>query len=101
MHQALHLPEIFDIIFDFATTEESLAKCRTTALNLALTNKRFLEQGLNFVWRDISEILHLVRCFPQDLWRVKYAKAEFHPQEQAPDNILVSSVEVEVKTGLI
>ncbi|KAE9982707.1 hypothetical protein EG328_010700 [Venturia inaequalis] len=71
MHTVLQIPELFEIILKFATSEASAEEARATAISVALASKSFLEQGLDFAWRDVPDIIHLIHLFPRQLWKVK------------------------------
>lgn len=47
-------------------------------MSMALTKKGFLEPSLNFAWRDVPNILHLIHLLPRQLWEVKTIHYNHH-----------------------
>ena len=62
-HPALEIPEILSIISTYLT--------RRNALRMAFTCRAFSDAALDVAWEEIWSFEPLVRCLPDDLWRVQ------------------------------
>ena len=49
-------------------------KARASAVSLASCSKSLEEPALGEVWRSLSGLAPLVRCFPPEVWEIKDEK---------------------------
>lgn len=95
MHRCLTIDEILTIIFQHAFVilkpepKSREFRDRRTLARLARTSRYFLEPALNVLYYEISDLLWLIKCMPDDLWVVngKQLVCLFSPQDMPTSTI--------------
>ncbi|KAH7890606.1 hypothetical protein F5I97DRAFT_1836847 [Phlebopus sp. FC_14] len=83
MHQCLTIDEILTNIFQHAIIvlkpepKSREFRDRRTLVRLARTCRYFLEPALNVLYYEISDLLWLIKCMPDDLWEVNGKELSF------------------------
>lgn len=69
-HRCWELDEIVRIIAAHLVSDEA----RASAVSLASCSKSLEEPALREVWRNLSSLAPLVKCFPPELWEIEGEK---------------------------
>ncbi|KAJ7090871.1 hypothetical protein B0H15DRAFT_248038 [Mycena belliarum] len=69
MHRGLGIPEVVELICGMAEFPTLAAFARTC--------QAFQPPALSVLWRDQSDMLHLLQCMPSDLWEVVEERLRF------------------------
>ncbi|KAJ6483576.1 hypothetical protein C8R47DRAFT_1281763 [Mycena vitilis] len=70
MHCALQILVILDLICQQTAQKDVIYGRNPELASLARTAKMFLDPALNALWREQETICNLLRCMPDDLWRI-------------------------------
>jgi len=70
-HRCWGLDEIVRAIAESLVSD---LKARASAVSLASCSKSLEEPALGEVWRNLSSLAPLVKCFPPEVWEVKEEK---------------------------
>lgn len=74
MHRCLKIPEVLQNILDshqkLGGAEHHRILTTRSLLAVAITCKLFTEPALDLLWNHVSELSHLFRCLPADMWEV-------------------------------
>lgn len=69
-HRCWALDEIVRVIAAILVSD----KARTSAVALASCSKSLEEPALGEVWRSLTGLVPLVKCFPPEVWEIKDEK---------------------------
>ncbi|KAF5377863.1 hypothetical protein D9615_006740 [Tricholomella constricta] len=79
MHQCLKTPQIFAMVCKEVYFGSTDLRCKhDTLAALAQTCQSFMEPAFDMLWRRLSSLTPLVRCFAQDVWQLKGCTISFN-----------------------
>ncbi|KAF7356915.1 hypothetical protein MVEN_01027400 [Mycena venus] len=89
MHPALQIGEVVEMICtQVAPYGATCSHVRRDLSRLARTSSIFLDPTLNILWRHQDSIVNLLRCMPDQLWKIE----ETRPDDYEPDFIVLDIV---------
>jgi hypothetical protein len=65
MHHSLQITEVLSHIFEYVFNDE---QGQRNISALALTCQAFRDPALAILWRQMTSLVPLIKCFPSDLW---------------------------------
>ncbi|KIM86633.1 hypothetical protein PILCRDRAFT_310265 [Piloderma croceum F 1598] len=68
MHHSLQITEVLSHIFEYAFNDEQGSQ---TIYAIALACQAFRDPALMILWRHMTSLVPLIKCFPSDLWEVR------------------------------
>ncbi|RDB24962.1 hypothetical protein Hypma_007445 [Hypsizygus marmoreus] len=68
IHKRFFIPDIAYLLCELVNSDADI-RLRTLA-RLARTCRIFRDPALNFLWSEQDGLVHLIKCFPSDLWTV-------------------------------